>query len=125
MDKLDEIFALQQRFNHALKQERALNGIPPEEWIQKQVLAMISELAEVLDEARFKWWKNNAPVQPEKLKGELVDVLHFFVSMCLEAGMDASELHALYLDKNRVNFERQKGLWGKDYQSAAPGAPQE
>ena len=43
------------------------------------------------------------------LKEELVDVLHFFVSLCLRSGMDAEELYARYLDKNRENFDRQYG----------------
>ncbi|NLV58257.1 MAG: dUTPase, partial [Clostridiales bacterium] len=57
MDKLEQIFALQQGFQDKLKKERHLEHIPPEEWIQKQTLAMLSELAELLEEVNFKWWK--------------------------------------------------------------------
>jgi dimeric dUTPase (all-alpha-NTP-PPase superfamily) len=77
--------------------------------MQKEVLAMISELSEVLDEVNFKWWKNPKPIDDDALKGELVDVLHFFVSMCLKSGMDADELFALYRAKNQENFDRQNG----------------
>lgn len=90
-----------------------------EEWIQRETLAMVSELSELLDEVNFKWWKNKKPVSETRVKEELVDILHFFVSMCLDAGMDAEELHRMYLEKNKVNFDRQKGLWGKDYQAPA------
>ena len=48
MDKLDHIFELQKGFQDKLKRERGLEGIPMETWLQKQTLAMISELAELL-----------------------------------------------------------------------------
>ena len=55
MDKLDHIFELQKGFQDKLKRERGLEGIPMETWLQKQTLAMISELAELLEEVNFKW----------------------------------------------------------------------
>jgi dimeric dUTPase (all-alpha-NTP-PPase superfamily) len=113
MDKLDEIFDMQQSFNQDLIAKRHLDSISDTEWIQKHTLAMLSELAELLDEVNFKWWKNPKPVDIGAVKGELVDILHFFVSMCLNAGMGAEELHLLYLQKNKENFLRQKGLTGK------------
>ncbi len=109
MDKLEQIFELQNRFDTELAQRRGLTGIPMEQWIQKETLAMLSELAELIDEVNFKWWKNEKPVDEGKVKEELVDILHFFISMCLKTGMDASELHRRYLDKNKENFDRQHG----------------
>lgn len=108
MDKLDTIFDMQRALDADIATRRHLE-YSREEWIQKGVLAMVSELSEVLDEARFKWWKNAEPVDETALKGELVDVLHFFVSMCLHSGMTADELYALYVEKNRENFDRQYG----------------
>jgi dimeric dUTPase (all-alpha-NTP-PPase superfamily) len=70
---------------------------------------MLSELSELIDEVNFKWWKNPKPVDTDKVKDELVDILHFFVSMCLKTGMDANELHERYLNKNKENFARQHG----------------
>ena len=108
MDKLDVIFQLQQSLDQDIAQRRSLQ-FTREEWMQKEVLAMLSELTEVLDEVNFKWWKNPKPVDDAALKGELVDVLHFFVSMCLKSGMDAEELFSLYRAKNQENFDRQYG----------------
>ncbi|MEA5047693.1 MAG: dUTPase [Eubacteriales bacterium] len=108
MDKLDIIFQLQQSLDQDIAQRRNLQ-YTREEWMQKEVLAMLSELTEVLDEVNFKWWKNPKPVDDAALKGELVDVLHFFVSMCLKSGMDAEELFSLYRAKNQENFDRQYG----------------
>ena len=108
MDKLDVIFELQQSLNTDIEARRSIN-FSREEWMQKEVLAMISELSEVLDEVNFKWWKNPKPVDDSALKGELVDVLHFFVSMCLKSGMTAEELFTRYKEKNQENFDRQYG----------------
>jgi len=108
MDKLDVIFQMQQSLDGDIAKRRNLS-YSKEVWMQKEVLAMISELSEVLDEVNFKWWKNPKEIDDAALKGELVDVLHFFVSMCLKSGMDAEELFELYRAKNRENFDRQYG----------------
>jgi len=108
LDKLDVIFQMQQSLNEDIESRRDIS-FTREEWMQKEVLAMISELSEVLDEVNFKWWKNAKPIDDASLKGELVDVLHFFVSMCLKSGMTADELFALYKAKNQENFDRQYG----------------
>jgi len=109
MDKLDTIFMLQNRFDTELEQRRNLQ-FTREQWIQKQTLAMISELSELLDEVNFKWWKNPKEIDTEAAKGELVDILHFFAGMCLKMGMTSEELFERYMAKNKENFDRQNGL---------------
>ncbi len=109
MDKLEQIFALQKMFDDQLCEQRGLGDITREQWIQKETLAMLSELAELIDEVNFKWWKNPKPMNEAAVKGELVDVLHFLVSMCLKMGMTAEELCAMYVRKNQENFDRQQG----------------
>ncbi|MGI6168547.1 MAG: dUTPase [Christensenellales bacterium] len=108
-DKLELIFELQNKFDSELIQRRGLQQIGKEEWIQRETLAMMSELAELIDEVNFKWWKNPKPMDEAAVKGELVDILHFFVSMCLKMDMTADELCRLYLEKNQENFQRQSG----------------
>ncbi len=110
MDKLDTIFVMQKALNQDIIDRRGLTGISREEWVQKQTLAMLSEMAELLDEVNFKWWKNAKPVDEDALQEELTDILHFFVSMCLSAGMDAQTLFGRYMAKNEENFKRQQGL---------------
>lgn len=109
MDKLEEIFRLQQGFQDKLKAERDLTEIPMEQWLQKQTLAMLSELAELLEEVNFKWWKNPHEIKEASIREELSDILHFFVSMCIEAGMSAEDLYQTYTRKNEENFRRQRG----------------
>ena len=115
MDKLDKIFLMQKALNDDIAERRNLDRSDKAEWLQRQALAMMNEMAELIDEVNFKWWKNPKPLDDEKIKYEIVDILHFFVSMCLTSGMDSKELFDLYLNKNKENFDRQNGL------SAKPG----
>jgi len=114
MDKLDALFQMQQELNDRIVEKRGLHSISNEEWIQKQVLAIIAELAELLDEVNYRWWKNKKPVDPDAICEELTDILHFFISMCLRAGMDAQALFDRYVQKNSENHRRQDGLSDKD-----------
>ena len=109
MDKLEQIFKYQTMFDEELIEKRHLQGISLEEWIQKETLATMSELSELIDEVNFKWWKNPKEVNLDNVKNELVDVLHFFISMCHKTGMDADELFDRYMIKNKENFDRQHG----------------
>ena len=112
-DMLREIFFMQAELNHEIARGRALS-FTREEWLQKNVLAIISELSEVMDEVNFKWWKNSKPIDEAALAEELADVLHFFISLCLHAGLDADALFDAYREKNRENFNRQRGLSSKE-----------
>lgn len=107
-DRLAHIFELQQSFDQELADKRGLN-FDTATWVQKEVLAIISELGEILDEVNFKWWKNPKEIDRDKLTEEIVDVLHFFVSMCLKVGITPEELYQAYLEKNQENFKRQQG----------------
>ena len=109
MDRLEEIFMMQNAFDTELLEKRNLNGISMEEWLQREMLAIIVELSEMINEVNYKWWKKPKEIDLEAVKEELVDVLHFFVSMCLKTGMSAQELHQRYLNKNKENFDRQHG----------------
>lgn len=112
-DKLDMIFELQEKFDQDVIKNRKLENIQPEEWIQKQTLAVMSELAELLNEVNFKWWKNPKEVNTMNVKEELIDILHFFVGMCNRIGMSSTELFKIYIEKNKENFKRQYGLSDK------------
>ncbi|NLM95449.1 MAG: dUTPase [Firmicutes bacterium] len=108
MDRLEHIFQLQRKFDDELIHNRGLD-YDLSTWLQKETLAIVAELAELLNEVNFKWWKNPQPVDRERVKEELVDILHFFVSMCLKCDISPEELYQGYLTKNQENFRRQHG----------------
>ena len=109
MDKLEEIFTMQKSLNDYIIEKRNLN-FSKEEWIQKGSLALIDEITELLNEVNYKWWKNPKEVDDNAVKEEIVDMLHFFVSICLYAGVSAKDLYDAYIEKNKENFDRQNGL---------------
>ncbi len=121
MDKLDRIFAMQKELDNDIIALRKLSSISSEEWIQKDVLAIVAELGELLDEVNFKWWKNPKPLNMAALQEEIIDVLHFFISMCIHAGLDANSLFELYTAKNNENVDRQHGRSSKPGYSALEG----
>lgn len=112
MDKLDTIFEMQKALNDYIIEKRGLS-YGKEEWIQKRSLALIDEITELLNEINYKWWKNPKPIDDAAVKEELVDILHFYIGMCIDAGMTAEELFEIYLAKNKENYDRQKGVSAK------------
>ena len=108
-DKLDVIFSLQNALDRDIEQRRGLEGISRDEWLQKDAIAIFVELGELLCEVNYKWWKNKKPVNEDAAREELVDVLHFLISMCIRMGMTTDDLYNGYVSKNKENFDRQYG----------------
>ena len=75
-------------------------------WFLNYELALKQESAEAIDSLNWKWWKKDDD-DWDNVKVELVDMLHFWVSMCTMAGMDAKDVGELYAKKNKLNFKRQ------------------
>lgn len=111
-DKLDILFRMQKGLDAYIREKRNLDYTKGE-WVCKKALALMVELGEVVEEAKYKWWKNPTEIDDAKLKEEIVDVLHFFLGMCIDSGMTADELFDIYLKKNKENYDRQNGLSSK------------
>ena len=111
-DKLDTLFKMQTALDGYIREKRNLN-YSRGEWVCKKAQALTVELSEVLEEAQYKWWKNYGDIDDAKLKEEIVDVLHFFLGMCIDAGLTADELFDIYIKKNKENYDRQNGLSAK------------
>ncbi|MCH5161629.1 MAG: dUTPase [Clostridiales bacterium] len=111
-DKLDTLFKMQTALDGYIREKRNLN-YSRGEWVCKKAQALTVELSEVLEEAQYKWWKNYGEIDDAKLKEEIVDVLHFFLGMCIDAGLTADELFDIYIKKNKENYDRQNGLSAK------------
>lgn len=115
MDKLDKIFEKQKELDNEIIKLRDIKDVSRDEWIQKEILAIISELSEVMQEINWKWWKNEKTVNEDNLKEEIIDVLHFFMSLCIKAGFkDGEEIFNKYMAKHQENLNRQHGLSQKE-----------
>ncbi len=64
-------------------------------------LALRQESAEAVDSLNWKWWKKDED-DWDNVKVELVDMLHFWVSMCSIVGLNAEDVYKLYFKKKQV-----------------------
>lgn len=105
MDKLNEIFELQEKL-----QERLGINIKSFDLELYKInhLALENELHEALRETPWKPWKKQQTLNNDNLKKELIDALHFFVNLCLLAGMTADDVFNEYTNKNKENHKRQE-----------------
>ncbi len=103
MDKLDAIFLKQETL-----QKKLGTDVSTQEFYTMMTLAAIDELCEALRETPWKPWKKQQTLNTELVKEELVDVLHFFVNLCIAVGLDSQELYQMYYKKNLVNEKRKQ-----------------
>ncbi len=133
MDKLDSLFALQTELNdrifakkdirdnqgqtltmEALRAEAGRDDLGPNtkvnEWLGKYLEALNDESRELKDELLWKWWSKDH-LDMQNIRVEIIDQLHFWISLAITAGLDAEQVHSIYMKKNAVNHQRQE----KDY----------
>lgn len=76
---------------------------------ESMILAAIEELIELKRELNLKEWrKSYKKVDTEKVKEELIDVLHFVINIALIWGLDPKSLFESFVQKQVVNRTRQK-----------------
>ena len=121
-DHLKKIFEMQKEFGKKFCNFDLLNNPVGEKWMiehkkesqikwtKEFIMCCIDELMELLNWLPHKHWKKykNPKVNAKELKFELVDLFHFFISLCLLWGMTSEELFAMYNAKMSKNVDRQK-----------------
>ncbi len=133
MDKLDSLFALQTELNdrifakkdirdnqgqtltmETLRAEAERGDLGPNtkvnEWLGKYLEALNDESRELKEELLWKWWSKDH-LDMQNIRVEIIDQLHFWISLAITSGLDAEQVHAIYMKKNAVNHQRQE----KDY----------
>lgn len=111
---LEKIFELQTTFQKSLGNfipKYALTIISKEnvDILQLQTLALVDEAMESLREIPWKPWKIiNTSFDLEAYRMELIDIFHFLINLFIFAGMDVPMVLKYYLEKNKINKERQK-----------------
>lgn len=125
-DMLQGIFDAQSNLMptyHAIESERGALVIEPEhfgeidhrevQWRIKDLNARsIEELMEAMNCLKNKQWKQSE-VTTDRVHfyEELIDALHFYVEMCITAGMTAEDVAKLYHRKHAVNEFRQRSKY--------------
>ena len=134
-DKLEQLFALQSELNDrifakkdirdregktltmaALIAEAQQPEIGPNtkvnEWLGKYQQALDDEGRELKEELLWKWWSKDH-LDMQNIRVEIIDQLHFWMSLALTAGMDAESVFRIYMQKNAVNHARQESGYSK------------
>jgi hypothetical protein len=74
-------------------------------WLGKYLQALNAESEELQKSLLWKWWSKDG-VDIQNARVEIIDQLHFWISLALTAGLDADDVMNLYKKKNAVNLER-------------------
>jgi dimeric dUTPase (all-alpha-NTP-PPase superfamily) len=105
---------LQAMFDMQMKLNQRIGVDPPSmdqdeqiKWVLNYCRATSQELAELTDSVPWKWWAKYQEFDLQNARVEVVDLFHFIISLGQVLGMDAADIHNLYMQKNKVNFERQ------------------
>jgi dimeric dUTPase (all-alpha-NTP-PPase superfamily) len=108
IDKLDEIFEMQHDLDQRIIDERGIEK-SLDEWVIGLTIAMESEIDEIRRLINWKWWKNEKDVDTEELRGEVIDLIHFVVSLAQKVGLSPADVYRVYCEKNAENHARQDG----------------
>lgn len=134
-DKLDRLFSLQTELNDRifakkdlrdregrvltmrhLREEARQGDLGPNgvvnEWLGKYLTALDDEGRELREELLWKWWSKDK-LDLQNIRVEIVDQLHFWISLALTSGMGADDVMNAYLQKNAINHQRQDQGYSK------------
>ncbi len=107
-DQLRELFRMQKSLNERIGVfTDAMSEADKTKWVLNYTRAMSQELAELTDSVPWKWWAKYQTFDEQNARVEVVDLLHFVISLAQVLGMDADTVFAAYLKKNEVNLKRQ------------------
>jgi dimeric dUTPase (all-alpha-NTP-PPase superfamily) len=116
-DKLDEIFRLQQALNLRIGVDTAsMTDEQRQQWVLNYCRAMSQEIAELTDSVPWKWWAKYQKFDKQNARVEVVDLLHFLISLAQVLEMTPEDFAAAYAKKHQVNLARQDhGYHTKDH----------
>jgi len=111
-DREGKLLTMDRLFSQASTSEALGPNTEVNQWLGNYLTAMQDESRELREELLWKWWSKDH-LNMQNIRVEIVDQLHFWVSLALTSGMDAQKVYDIYLQKNQVNIERQKNDYSK------------
>lgn len=115
-DKLDEIFRLQEQLNKRIGVDTVhMTDEQRQQWVLNYCRAMTQEVAELTDSVPWKWWAKYQKFDRQNARVEVIDLLHFLISIAQVLEMTPADIYEAYTKKHQVNLSRQdKGYHTKD-----------
>lgn len=114
---LDQLLGLQYTFQGRLGTWERIKDDPAarQQFLNQVFLAVQEETIEIMKETGYKnpdlvpfGWKKTQVENPEKFRAELIDLLHFWLTLAIAAGFrTGDEIFAAYAAKNGINHTRQ------------------
>jgi dimeric dUTPase (all-alpha-NTP-PPase superfamily) len=119
-DKLEEIFRLQEQLNKRIGVDTEhLTDEQRQQWVLNYCRAMTQEIAELTDSVPWKWWAKYQKFDRQNARVEVIDLLHFLISIAQVLEMTPDDFFDAYTKKHKVNFARQdSGYHTKDEQDS-------
>ncbi len=107
-DKLNEIFQMQQALNLKIGVDTAnMTDEQRVQWVLNYCRAMTQEIAELTDSVPWKWWAKYQKFDKQNARVEVVDLLHFLISIAQVLEMTPEDFSEAYAKKHKVNLARQ------------------
>ena len=115
-DKLSEFFQMQQALNLKIGVDTAhMTDDERQKWVLNYCRAMTQELAELTDSVPWKWWAKYQKFDKQNARVEVIDLLHFLISIAQVLEMTPEDFSEAYAKKHKVNLARQdSGYTTKD-----------
>jgi dimeric dUTPase (all-alpha-NTP-PPase superfamily) len=79
-----------------------------QQWMLNYCRALTQEAAELTDCMPWKWWASYQKFDKQNARVEIVDLLHFVISLAQVMGITPEDLFEAYTKKHRVNLARQE-----------------
>ena len=115
-DKLEQIFHLQEQLNKRIGVDTAnMTDDQRQQWVLNYCRALTQEVAELTDSVPWKWWAKYQKFDKQNARVEVIDLLHFLISIAQVLEMTPADIYEAYAKKHQVNLSRQdKGYHTKD-----------
>lgn len=108
-DRLAELFRMQRALNERIGvHTEKMSTEERIKWILNYCRAMSQEIAELTDSVPWKWWAKYQKFDEQNARVEVVDLFHFLISLAQVLGMSADDVFRAYVEKNKVNLQRQE-----------------
>lgn len=108
-DRLAELFRMQRALNERIGvHTERMSTEERIKWTLNYCRAMSQEIAELTDSVPWKWWAKYQKFDEQNARVEVVDLFHFLISLAQVLGMSADDVFRAYVEKNKVNLQRQE-----------------
>jgi len=113
IDLLEKMYDAQLKLNKRIGRDTLCDD-NKEEYILDLIIALEDEVAELKNCLNWKWWSKAynehnkyGVIDKQNAVVEMVDILHFYLSLMQTLDITPEKLYDVYMQKNKINLDRQ------------------